>query len=278
MSLLTRRHEHDDDSHDGRDGGGVDKSADRVDGVRDGENGGGWWISICSRRQMMQGLGLQVLGVLVVVVVVGYALGTGLYQLFGYADPEGQVYPWETSPAAIAASRQARESEQATPTPTATASLSPQEQALRDAALSTPKPERPAGMDQNTPEGAVATAEYLLSLYPYMYATGDLEPWYQYCPRATTLCDSVADLVTDLHSSGGWADAWGQEVLSRQYSLPTDENPSTGVRLTLQSEPVTLHDADGAIRSHEVPEQEIFTSYYVWTGTQWTLTDGDFTS
>ena len=279
MSLLTRRH--DPDEYDGRDvdddGDGVlDEGVDGVDGVGDSaedaedaeDEDGGWWIFDCSRREVV-----ELLVVTVVIVVVSAALGTGLYQLFGRPDREEWARPGETSPA-VAHSHQAQES--ATPTPTA--SLSAQEQALRDAARNTPKPERPAGMDQNTPEGAIATAEYLLSLYPYVYATGDLEPWYQYCPQATTLCDSVAALVTDLHSSGGWADSWGQEVLSRQYSLPTDESPGTGVRLTLQSEPVTLHDADGAIRSHEVPEQEVFTSYYVWTGTQWTLTDGDFTS
>ncbi|MCL3778070.1 DUF6318 family protein [Actinomyces sp. AC-20-1] len=231
----------------------------------DGVGSGGRW-----REPVVLGPGAQVLAALAAVVVLGALIGTGLHHLADQADdPQPRHTPITSG-----------HSPQPTPTPSPSVqpSLSAEDQALKDAALTTPAPERPTGMDQFTPEGAIATAEYLLSLYPYVYATGDLEAWHEYCPESAALCGSVATLVTDLHSSGGWADPWTQEVLIREYSVPTGENPSTGVRLTLQSEPVTLHSADGTVLSHEAPGQETFTALYVWNGTRWTLSEGEFTS
>uniref|UniRef100_UPI0028E56CF7 DUF6318 family protein n=1 Tax=Actinomyces dentalis TaxID=272548 RepID=UPI0028E56CF7 len=56
----------------------------------------------------------------------------------------------------------------------AVAALSPQERALRDAALAAPEPQRPAEADQHDLTGAIAAAQYFITLYPYVYATGDL--------------------------------------------------------------------------------------------------------
>ena len=164
MSLLTRRH--DPDEYDGRDvhddgDGGLDEVVDDAnsDSAEDAEDeDGGWWIFNCSRREVV-----ELLVVTVVIVVVSAALGTGLYQLFGRPDREEWARPGETSPA-VAHSHQAQESASASPT----ASLSAQEQALREAALSTPKPERPAGMDEFSPEGLRLAGEYVLALYKFV--------------------------------------------------------------------------------------------------------------
>ena len=163
---------------------------------------------------------LRVVVALLVVVVVSAALGTGLYQLFGRPDREEWARPGETSPA-VAHSHQAQES----PTPTPVASLSAQEQALRDAALSTPKPERPAGMDEFTVEGAVATGEYVLALYPYVYATGDLSDWQAMSTPECGFCNNVITKVTKLHAAGGWVDPSPYEVVAESYGV-SDEDPN----------------------------------------------------
>ena len=94
-----------------------------------------------------------------------------------------------------------------------------EEQALREAALSMPKPERPAGMDEFTVEGAVATGEYVLALYPYVYATGDLSDWQAMSDPECGFCNNVITKVTKLHDAGGWVDPSPHEVVAERYGV-----------------------------------------------------------
>ena len=58
----------------------------------------------------------------------------------------------------------------ATAAASAVAALSPEDRALRDAALATPEPQRPAQADQHNLTGAIAAADYFITLYPYVYS------------------------------------------------------------------------------------------------------------
>jgi len=272
MSLLTRRHDPDEyDGHNARDvvddGDGVlDEGVDGVgDSAEDAEDGdGGWWIFNCSRREVV-----ELLVVTVVIVVVSAALGTGLYQLFGRPDREEWARPGETSPA-VAHSHQAQESASASPT----ASLSAEEQALRDAALSTPKPERPAGMDQNTPDAAIVVAEYFMSLYSYVYATGDLSDWQAMSDPDCGFCNNVITKVTELHDAGGWADPTPQDVVAETYGV-ADHDPNVWV--------VTFHVTHGTGVTHDgsggtspvKAEDLTFALQMRWTGQTWAVEAGE---
>ena len=90
----------------------------------------------------------------------------------------------------------------------AIAALSPQERALRDTALATPRPERPAEADQHDMAGAVAAAEYFITLYPYVYATGDLTDFRAMSAATCKFCESVIANTTSMHTAGGWEDPW----------------------------------------------------------------------
>ena len=98
--------------------------------------------------------------------------------------------------------------EAATAAASAIAALSPQERALRDTALATPRPERPAEADQHDMAGAVAAAEYFITLYPYVYATGDLTAFRTMSDATCKFCDSVINNTTSMHTAGGWEDPW----------------------------------------------------------------------
>ena len=269
MSLLTRRH--DPDEYDGRDvhddGDGVlDEVVDGVgDSAEDAEDeDGGWWIFNCSRREVV-----ELLVVTVVIVVVSAALGTGLYQLFGRPDREEWARPGETSPA-VAHSHQAQESASASPT----ASLSAEEQALRDAALSTPKPERPAGMDELSPEGLRLAGEYFLALYPYVYATGDLSDWQAMSTPECGFCNNVITKVTKLHAAGGWVDPTPYEVVAETYGV-SEEDPNVWVvSFHLSHGAGVKHDGSGGTGTVEA-EDVTFLLQMRWDGQTWVVEAGE---
>ena len=198
-----------------------------------------------------------ILRLLLLVVVVG----AGGCQALGHPDAEGRVSSSETPPTATASAP-------------ASATLSAEEQALRDAALSTPKPERPAGMDKNTPEGAIATAEYFLALYPYMHATGDLSDWQAMSTPDCGFCNNVITKVTKLHDAGGWVDPWPQEAIATHYGV-ADEDPNVWVvTFHLSHEAGVRHDGSG-VTSTVKAEDLTFLLQLRWTGHTWTVEEGE---
>src|SRR5690625_2739076 len=62
-------------------------------------------------------------------------------------------------------------------------------------------PTKPPEMAGDDVDGAVAAAEYFLLLYPYVYATGDLDEWQAMSHPDCNFCASVISNVTDLHRS-----------------------------------------------------------------------------
>ena len=202
---------------------------------------------------------LWVVGVLVVVVVV---VGAGGCQVVGRPDAEGRVSSSETPPTATASAPAS-----------ASVSLSAGEQALREAALSTPKPERPAGMDELSPEGLRLAGEYFMSLYPYVYATGDLSDWQAMSDPECGFCNSVINNVTELHSSGGWSDPWQQEVVAERYGV-SDEDPNVWAVAFHYSHPESLdHDGSGGTSTIDA-EDVTFALQMRWTGQTWVIEKG----
>ena len=97
-----------------------------------------------------------------------------------------------------------------------------------------PEPTRPAAMERDDIEGAKAAAEYFLALYPYVYATGDLEEWREMSHPECAFCSAVADDVSELHSSGGYG-VGGEISVAELGALPPDAEYShfrVGVRGT----------------------------------------------
>ena len=153
--------------------------------------------------------------------------------------------------------------------------LSSQQQASYDAAMATPEPSRPVGMDEQSPSGAAATAIHFLSLYPYAYTTGDLTTWKEMSEDDCIFCNSVITNVTDLHANGGWSDMWTQEVFILSYGAdPADPN-----RLV-----VTLHLTAPEHVAHRGRPSEAFTVdaqdvtikiQLYWHGDRWIVEEGE---
>ena len=206
-----------------------------------------------------------ILRLLLLVVVV---VGAGGCQALRHPDAEGQLSSSETPPTATASAPAS------TPASVSVSvSVSAQEQALREAALSMPKPERSAGMDEFTVEGAVATGEYVLALYPYVYATGDLSDWQAMSDPECGFCNNVINDVTELHSSGGWGDPWQQEVVAESYGVSEEDPNVWAVSFHLSHEAGVRHDGSGGTGTVKA-EDLTFVLQMRWTGQTWVVEAG----
>ena len=140
----------------------------------------------------------------------------------------------------------------------AVAALSPEERALRDTALATPEPQRPAEADQRTVDGAVAAAQYFIGLRPYLQATGESTAWQAMSGPDCAYCASAAATATALHSAGGWTDPWDQQIgffsISADaggpdhYTVTLDVTSGEYLTHPMGEEPATTAAAQGSLR------------------------------
>ena len=137
-----------------------------------------------------------------------------------------------------------------TTTATAAASLSPQDRALRDAALAAPKPQRPAEADQHDMAGAVAAAEYFTTLYPYVYATGDL---------------------TDMHAAGGWIDPWEHHITFTSISDDPANPDRHVVELHVVSDEHVSHRTGEPPQTDEEDQLPVLVQLLWQDGTGWMI-------
>ncbi len=179
------------------------------------------------------------------------------------SSPSPSVDPYD-----VAASVQASESA------TAPVSLSAEDAALRATALAMEAPEKPAKMSENSPEGAVAAAEYFVSLYPYVYATGDLTEWDAMSEDGCVFCSSVHDNVTELHESGGWTDPWVLDVNNREYAPPTAGHEYTAVRLSITQPTTTTHSGKSSPKVGQ-SEETVLTLAMRYDGNTWFVGEGE---
>ena len=152
----------------------------------------------------------------------------------------------------------------------------PEEQAAaREAALSMAAPERPEGMDEESAEGAVATATYFVQLYPYVYATGDLEQWRSMSRQDCLFCGSVITNVTRLHDSGGWRDPWSQNIVKTTYSDPGPGSEYSRVDVTFNREATYTYDGTGAEPEVAEPHSNTLIIFAVkYVEGRWVIREG----
>ena len=151
----------------------------------------------------------------------------------------------------------------------AVAALSPQERALRDAALAAPEPQRPARADQHDLTGAIAAAQYFITLYPYVYATGDLTAFRAMSDATCKFCDSVITSATNMHTSGGWADPWGQQITFTSITADVSTPNRYVVELHLVSDQHVAHNTGKSPVTVEAFEVAVLVQVLWKDGTGW---------
>ena len=108
-----------------------------------------------------------------------------------------------------------------------------------------PEPTRPVAMERDDIQGAKAAAEYFLSLYPYVYVTGDVEPWREMSHPECQFCAGVVENVEGLHSDGGFADGPAIEFVNGSAQAPTDNYPYFSVRIEALEHASSRYDGGG---------------------------------
>ena len=155
-------------------------------------------------------------GVAGLVAVCVLALGVAACSVKD-AKAEASASASASASAAIARAEKGIADANASATASREAALTPELRAKRDAALAEPTPAKPPQMNEESAEGAAASVGYFLNLYRYAFMTGDTTEFAAMSDDRCKFCKSTIDDANDIHSKGGWADKWDQEIVSMTY-------------------------------------------------------------
>ena len=155
-------------------------------------------------------------GVAGLVVVCVLTLGAAACSLKD-AKAEASVSASASASAAIARAEKGIADANASATASREAALTPELRAKRDAALAEPAPAKPSQMNEESAEGAAASVSYFLDLYRYAFMTGNTTEFAAMSDERCKFCKSTIDDANDIHSKGGWADKWDQEIVGITY-------------------------------------------------------------
>ena len=133
------------------------------------------------------------------------------------AKAEASASASASASAAIARAEKGIADANASATASREAALTPELRAKRDAALAEPAPAKPPQLNEESAEGAAASVGYFLNLYRYAFMTGNTTEIESMSDDRCKFCKSTIDDANDIHSKGGWADKWDQEIVSMTY-------------------------------------------------------------
>ena len=194
--------------------GGLDGRVEWTALTEGPERSGG---SVPSRRRPRPGTGLGCRrGVAGLVVVCVLALGVAACSVKD-AKAEASASASASASAAIARAEKGIADANASATASREAALTPELRAKRDAALAEPAPAKPPQMNEESAEGAAASVGYFLDLYRYAFMTGNTSELAAMSDDRCKFCKSTIDDANDIHSKGGWADKWDQEIVGMTY-------------------------------------------------------------
>jgi len=113
------------------------------------------------------------------------------------------------------------------------------------------KPERPAAMDRDDAEGAAAAAEYFLSLYGYVLATGDTAEWDAMTWAET--CEFCAKVKSDAEEIAASGDTYeGAEITVSNPDVEFDDfGGGFPVLFDFQQTPHLRTASDGSVVSED---------------------------
>ena len=135
------------------------------------------------------------------------------------------------------------------------AALTPDLKAKRDTALAEPAPTKPKQMNEDTPEGAAASVGYFLDLYRYAFMTGNTTELAAMSDDRCKFCQSTIDDANDIHSKGGWADKWDQEIVDITFYEKLEGYDYNRIKVIVNYGKMTSYYGDGQNPSTSEPSE-----------------------
>ena len=204
-------------------------------------------------------------GVAGLVLVCVLALGAAACSVKD-AKAEASVSASASASAAIARAEKGIADANASATASREAALTPELRAKRDAALAEPAPAKPSQMNEESPEGAVASVGYFLDLYRYAYMTGNTTELAAMSDGQCIFCKSAIDNSTKLHAEGGWKDKWEQKFSDVSFHEKVEGNKYNRVDVTASHGQIVKHPGGSApaVTDNETKEKTLtFAMCYV---------------
>ena len=184
-------------------------------------------------------------GVAGLVVVCVLALGVAACSVRD-AKAEASASASASASAAVARAEKGIADANASATASREAALTPELRAKRDAALAEPAPAKPEQMNEDSPEGAASSVRYFLELYRYAFMTGNTTELAAMSDDRCKFCKSTIDDANDIHSKGGWADKWDQEIVSTTVYEKLEGYDYNRVKVVINYGKMTSYYGDGS--------------------------------
>ena len=204
----------------------------------------GWSGSRVGRRRGVAGL----------VAVCVLALGVAACSVKD-TKTEASASASASASAAVARAEKGIADANASATASREAALTPELRAKRDAALAEPAPTKPKQMNEDTPEGAAASVGYFLDLYRYAFMTGNTTELAAMSDERCKFCQSTIDDANDIHSKGGWADKWDQEIVDITFYEKLEGYEYNRIKVIVNFGKMTSYYGDGQNPSTSEPSE-----------------------
>ena len=157
-----------------------------------------------------------------------------------------------------------------TGTPSATASptliMTPELEASKKRALTTPPPPKPELITVNSDDGAIATAKYWVQLHYYIYTTGKVDEYKALCSGDESTAVNPVNYATGNHARGGWTDP---VVVNFTAAFRRDDfKDDVVVQVNFEREAYTVYSGNGV--TEYFPKQSRYAGVKLeYNGTQW---------
>ena len=161
-----------------------------------------------------------------------------------------------------------------TGTPSATASptliMTPELEASKKRALTTPPPPKPELITVNSDDGAIATAKYWVQLDYYIYTSGKASEYQELCPGSTYIATKPIEKMKDIHTKGGWSDP--VTIKFTKAFRRSDIKNHIVIQVEFERAPFVQYNGNGTIEQFD--KQMRWAGVRVeYNGTQWIVVE-----
>ena len=204
----------------------------------------GWSGSRIGRRRGVAGL----------VAVCVLALGVAACSVKD-TKAEASASASASASAAVARAEKGIADANASATASREAALTPELKTQRDTALAEPAPVKNPQVSEETSEGAAASVGYFLDLYRYAFMTGNTTELAAMSEDRCKFCQSTIDDANDIHSKGGWADKWDQEIVDITFYEKLEGYDYNRIKVIVNYGKMTSYYGDGQNPSTSEPSE-----------------------